>query len=827
MLFWEFLLAVIMIAALAVFFGRFKKKPLPIILGICYLLVIVTVFSAGIITTIPMPCEEIQINFDEASESTDVKLYSVVSDGRTYAVISNENGKLGLKEIFDNDINKNLEEAQSVNGSVSLNVPIGSGRSVAFLSTEQDCNVDITFKGEVFSHNLKSNDDSIMSVPLKATGAVYDNFIKIIRLVLFCGIIVLIMAIPIWLVYKHEFKKYDKFFSKVFKTAAELFKTYKVETILCLISTVLAFFMFLYMDLNSLTAWSMDFVDGLLRGGFIGRNDIEAQNLWNAYHGATNEGFVFSLLFWGIWNLPVLLIHYFFKLPFELTEPIMFWSKLCLEIMVIGLAVLCYKIVKYLTNNKQNGLLAFILTVGSVTTLFGIGYSGQNEIFYLFFLLLGLYEILVEKKNLGLLFLCITTYDNPSMIIYTALIIICISDKMREILWRLGAVLLSAVLSMKFMVGGTGTSSTNEINRMFNKTLLSTGYGTVSFFALSIVLIYFIQFSIKRKEKYQNRMFLIYSLCLISMSFFFFGYSYMYRYQVFTVFIIICVLTIKNDKIMTSGVLGLCVFEYAFTIVTISIYNSYFNFSRLSEGVKKILDIDQAPNISLYNYIKISHPDISTYLPILQGIALAAGLWILYVSYPKRKTNSDSELTCKIPLRALTAVFVSSSLIIIGLVTVLGIKMNHVASAYSGNITEAITGENYIEEYFQGKSAKWVQLTFRPSTGGKTYPKNQLLQVDIIDAESGEIIGTNSCSASDFKDGKNYSLLIEDVKMNSDKWYIFRFSSPDIIKNENNYMYLTCSQSGTANEESHYAMVNVDNQYVAADYDIIGEIYTG
>ena len=55
MLFWEFLAGIIMIAALAVFFGKFKKKPLPVILGICYLIVIVSVFSAEIIKTIPIP----------------------------------------------------------------------------------------------------------------------------------------------------------------------------------------------------------------------------------------------------------------------------------------------------------------------------------------------------------------------------------------------------------------------------------------------------------------------------------------------------------------------------------------------------------------------------------------------------------------------------------------------------------------------------------------------------------------------------------------------------------------------------------------------------
>lgn len=822
-LFWEFISVIVMAVTLAVFFCKFKKKPLIAVMGMCYLLIIVSVLSAGVVTTIPMPYEEIQIN---AGENADVKLYSAVSDGRTYAVISDENGGLDLKEIFNNDINKNLEQAQVIKGSVSINIPIGSGRSIVFLGGGQDSTVEITFDGETFTGSLNSTDDSTISIPVKSTNAIYDNFIKIIRLILFWVIIILVMAFPIWKVYTHEFKESYKFFDNLFKTASVLFRSYKAETVLCLITTTISFFMFLYIDLNSITSWSMDLTDGFLRGGFTGGEDIRAQNLWNAHHGAFPGNFLFSYLFLGIWNLPILLIHYFFKIPFELTEPVLFWSKLFLEIIVLAVAALCYKIVVHLTKNKKNGLLAFILAAGSATTFFAIGYSGQDDIFYLLFLLLGLYEILIGKKNLALLFLCMTTYDNPSMIIYTALIIICTSEKLREMLLRLGIIFISAVLSMITVVD-LSSSSSYQFNLIFNKTLLTNGFGTVSFFAVSIALIYFIQFSFKRKEHSQNQKFLIFFLNLISMAFLFFSYSHMYRYQVFVIFIIICIATVKNKKAITSGVFGLCVFEYAMVILTPSMQGSYFNFLRLTDWVKKIFDIEQVPNISLYNYIKITHPDLSMYFPILQGIIFAAGIWILYICYPKRKTNPDSEITCRIPLRALTVIFVSSTLIIIGAMTVSGFKMNHVASAYSNNITEAITGNNYVEQYYKGKSAKWVQLTFRPSTNGKTYSKNQMLNVDIIDSETGEIVGTNSCSANGFQNGKNYSLLIKDVKMQSDKWYIFRFSSPKIIEDENNYMYLTCSKSGTANQESHYAMANVNDEYISVDYDVVGEIYTG
>lgn len=110
----------------------------------------------------------------------------------------------------------------------------------------------------------------------------------------------------------------------------EIIKAYKPECIICAIGIIVSSFLFKYLDCLSITAWSLEAVDSLFKGGFRNYSNILLQNLWGAPHGAISlSGILFQPLDWliSIWNLPVLLIHYIFGTEPIVTMPIVIWTK--------------------------------------------------------------------------------------------------------------------------------------------------------------------------------------------------------------------------------------------------------------------------------------------------------------------------------------------------------------------------------------------------------------------------------------------------------------------------------------------------------------------
>lgn len=830
----QFIGVLILMGAMIAFFRKFVKRPPVIVLGLCVTLVIVAVFSAGLLATIPMATEQITISAisDSNPDSTrsEIILSSVVVDGKIYHLSDPNEGNWICEE---NGYRwSNLSDASASEGitrSVTFDVPIGGGRNLIFVGGPDCGKVEISYNGSTSVYDLNRSEVNEIQVPFEATNGVYDNFVKILRLALFYNFVIVIMFAPILLVYKHAFEKYNHFFTKKVRGALELVRSYKIECILCAIGTLSAYLMFMYMDMYSLTAWSLENVDAFLRGGFNGFENIKLQDLWHAHHGVGAIAFSFSEFFWGIWNLPVLLLHYFFRTDCELTLAVMLWSKLFLELLALGTAYISYKIVYAVTKSKQRAMLCFVLVIGSATVMCSVGYAGQDEIFYLFFLMLSLYDTIIGRKNRALLWMFITLYQCPLMIIFTAIIVISSTEKILETIIRLGVNLIAILTSMLLYVG-SGSVANSQISLIFERTLLPDANGSFSLFALIFVLVFLIQFSIRHRTTGDRMRFLLYSLCVISVAFLMFAYTHFYRHMICMLLIIICLTSVEQEKIIKSGFLGFCIFEYARAVIALSSHNNSINFKWTNPCYKTLFDIEIMPNISLYNYLKMLIPNLSSYLTIIHAIALAAGLWILYICYPKRKDDSDSEVVCSIPLKVITTIIVSAPVIITGLMNAISYKMEYVNVGYSNNVTEAITGSNYVEEYYKGKSADWVQIVFRPVTNGMSYPQSQMLNLDIVDVETGEVVGSGSCSAGDFKDKTNYTLKIDNVDMKSDKWYIFRYYSPELIEDEENYMYLLYSNAGTSDPDCHYALVKNDTdyggEYIPANYDIGGEILT-
>ena len=280
---------------------------------------------------------------------------------------------------------------------------------------------------------------------------------------------------------------------------------------------------------------------------------------------------------------------------------------------------------------------------------------------------------------------------------------------------------------------------------------------------------------------------------------------------------------VKNENAVSGGLVGLCIFDYSKFIISctdINCLNLGYAFSYISD----MIGYGRPVNQSLYEIICAKFPAFAGLIPLLCGVALLCGIWILYVSYPK----SNRELTAHIPPRIVLIIWTAGSLIFSLLVVFLISRVNIINTHIEGdgNLANAITENTYLEEYYKAKPASSISVSVRPVTWGRTYPEDQKVIFEIVDADTNNVVGSTECSPNSFVDNSLYTFNISNINLQGGKWYIFRFSTQNCGNNEENGIYFLCSYAGTSDLNSHYATYISNGETVATDFDYVSYIYS-
>ncbi len=611
-------------------------------------------------------------------------------------------------------------------------------------------------------------------------------------------------------------------FNSVRSAAQDLLKIasgHKTESVLSLFGLLLACAVFRYIDGLSFTAWSLEIYDSLFRGGFPGFNELMAQNLWNAPHGTLFDHEI-TCAIWGIWNLPLLIIHYIFDTDFVISAPMYIWSKMFLVILVVATGYVCYKIVKHICGDKNQGIIACLLIWGSVTTVvISVGYSAQDEIIYIFLLLLGLYDIIVGKKNRSLIWMSLCCVINPVMILFVALIYISLIEKLVEIIWRIAVVCLVLIIRMSALPMAFDNS--RYFDWYFERTVIAAGNSGISLFVVIIAFVYLSQFFIKRKDEDERIKYLCYSLAVISLAMCTLCWLHFYRFFTCVPFMTISLLITKNKKAVSGGLVGFCIFEYCKAVVACG-DKACLNLSSTFGYVQEAVGCREAFNQSLFEVLSSFFPILQSCNAVVGGIALICGIWVLYVAHPCQK----QEFTCYIPQRIATIVWAMAPLLFTTAMLVVLAKTNLVSVPieHDGTLATPISDSCFIEQYYKGKSASVVSVTVRTVTWNRRYPYSQRVCLEIVDANTEEVVGYTECSPNDFRDNDYFTFVVRDVEIEENMWYVLRFSCKNSGDVDQNNVFFLRSDPKTANLESHYAVSNTDG--TICDYDIVSKIVT-
>lgn len=210
--------------------------------------------------------------------------------------------------------------------------------------------------------------------------------------------------------------------------------SYKLSFIFSSVIFIVALVLFYYMDLQSLTVWTLNIWDTLAECGNIrAYYEYSAMNLYGLTHAMVGSDILIYIP-WAIWNLPIWLIQRFAGLAAIDHFWMMLYSKLFLVAVFVLVLFLARKIAALLTSDKEDMARMLFLSATSFFTVTSLAYVGQNDVVVIAPFLAGIYELLKGNKKRFVLWAALSIAFKPFFVFsYIAVILFMEKNLLKDI----------------------------------------------------------------------------------------------------------------------------------------------------------------------------------------------------------------------------------------------------------------------------------------------------------------------------------------------------------------------------------------------------------
>lgn len=205
-------------------------------------------------------------------------------------------------------------------------------------------------------------------------------------------------------------------------------KKYSLSFLISSVAFFLAFVLFYYMDLKSLTVWTVNIWDTLAETGNIRHfYEYSAMNLYQLDHAMVGSD-IFIYLPWAIWNLPIWILQRFAGLAVIEHFWMVLYSK-CFLLAVFALILyLARKIALLFTTEKEDIHRMLFLSATSFFTITSLAYIGQNDVLVIAPFLMGIYELLKGNRRKFLFWSAVSIAFKP-FFVFSFLVLILLFEK--------------------------------------------------------------------------------------------------------------------------------------------------------------------------------------------------------------------------------------------------------------------------------------------------------------------------------------------------------------------------------------------------------------
>lgn len=436
-------------------------------------------------------------------------------------------------------------------------------------------------------------------------------------------------------------------------------KIYLWEWILVAAVGLLVFSSAAYVDLKSLTVWSTNVWDVICDSNIFHLYEYSAENIYGLNHEYMGSELM-SVLPWSVWNLPIWIAQRFFGVTIVESSLSLAWSKLFLVALSVLMLYYTYKICMIIINDKVRSLWCVFFTASSFFLYVGVFYTGQNDIIMITASVIAVYCLLRNKNISFLVWSAVAISIKPFFLIaFVAIILLKQKNFIKifiELLVSVSGLAIQKLIFMKapmYAESMTNGPSENMLAEMFPANI-KTSFGSVSFFAIALVLICFYAYTRNfdnEKSTEDGRIlyckYVIYIITMVYLSYLMFSPFSYYRVTLLVPFLYIMICCNKQNLgysiiFDTAMIIGL--------IMRIIIRRSQFcrvtdtNYSLFQSLMGHRIDPSTASYPTLYEFFDNRFGLIVDLQALFSSIALASGIILLVLNHPQRSVNIPKQL---------------------------------------------------------------------------------------------------------------------------------------------------------------------------------------
>ena len=430
------------------------------------------------------------------------------------------------------------------------------------------------------------------------------------------------------------------------------FKTFSF--IMALATIAVMWVSFEFKDFDSITAWSLNIWD-LIFSKDLGLKDFypyTAQNLHGVLHQYCQGNYVW-LFPLSVWNFPLWLIVNLFDVSVVIGNPwCMIWSKLYFIGLHLALAHVAYLICNKLGVKSY---LAPLLILVAPEILISAEFAGQDEITYIFCVLLAIYFAMCDKWKLSYLCCVLAVSFCPIMLLPATAIILYKEKKVvRVVLYEIGLLVPLMLFEVAYIndeiyqIMKRVYSIGPFVEQLFPISNVNSAMGAVP---LSIILIIFVLFFAYTRKTYEGKE-LLYIVTLVMVIISFGMDHYFYRTLIHVPFLIIVVVLNQSMRNMNMFLMMLLMVSRAFWNLTVGVENVFNTCYVLRNSwMTKICDYFGSDRYTYYtcrNLLSYMEKVIPTWVYwIVVAVAYACVGLLLYCNYYKKEKAYEFDLNYK------------------------------------------------------------------------------------------------------------------------------------------------------------------------------------
>lgn len=191
-----------------IYFGKRKRCWFVAVFSLVGILAISAFFSDTVVQCIPLPTDKVTVTAtgekNPQASKNEVSIKGYLVGGKEYQIKNPSEGKW----FWQGDVYKwrNEEDPRQPEGttrSITLNIPYGKDRAVQFYANKWNGIVEVTYHENSQRYDLFSaKDTEVIAAPVGDTESIALYLVKLVRLLLFAGLTLVLIAYPCFVVAK-------------------------------------------------------------------------------------------------------------------------------------------------------------------------------------------------------------------------------------------------------------------------------------------------------------------------------------------------------------------------------------------------------------------------------------------------------------------------------------------------------------------------------------------------------------------------------------------------------------------------------------------------